>query len=152
MSSRLLLGFVMSALCTIGCGGAPPDVAAQIAAFHEQADAGRLDEIRRLRTRADWDKYMSVRAALLGRTVSSVPMQVFDVDAGDVRVVTVRSNTQFERGSAMETFKFVKGRQDSGVTLSVYDYDVRKRVVCPPVTLSPNRCWIENVAVVTSSR
>lgn len=145
MAPSRLPALVMCALPLAGCGrgAVPGDVLAKIAAFHDDASAGRIAEIRREFTprQSDWDQYMRERGAL-GPIVASTPADVMDV-AGKSRVVTVYSNTEFELGQALETFQF---RMDPvGPRLIGYEYHIGKRLSCPAVRFPSARCSIESV-------
>jgi hypothetical protein len=132
-----------------GCGGAPTDVRQRIAWFHDHANAGRFAEISREETLPQpFDKYMQRRTAL-GRMIRSTEAVVDRVSYQGIQLFTVHQNTEFERGHALETFRF--RRDDHGLRLSSYNYQIGKRAWCPAITMSPTQCETEDAPAPMSA-
>jgi hypothetical protein len=150
MTSRLLPALLLATVVAAGCDGTPAEVCQKIAWFHTRANAHQYAEITREAVWVtDLEKFMQ-RRNTLGRMIGSTEAGVEDV-SGYFRVITVHQNTEFERGYALETFRF--RIDEKGLRLDSYHYQNGKRIRCPVIALSLAQCEIEDAPhVVNASR
>jgi len=118
--ARRPIGLVVIALGLLGlegCGmsSAKPKAEAAIGVFHQQLDAiwTSADEaLRNSTSRDSFDKFMAAVHRKLGRVVKT-ENTTWSIGNYNLRTqVTLVQNTQFERGSGVETFLyFVRGEK-----------------------------------------
>jgi hypothetical protein len=135
MRHALVVTSLIAALALSAGGAASADIRARISAFHDHANGGRFDAIRRdyKPVQTDFDTYMRRRSEL-GRMIRTTEAKT-ETASGHFRVVMVHHNTEFERGHALELFSF--SIDDAGTRLASYSYQVGKKLWCPTITVSP---------------
>ena len=157
--TRVAVGFVMPArfrtalllltLTLTGCGDtAPSDVREKIAAFYQGNDAERIAQIPPEDRPFNIETYMANRTAL-GRMIRTTEADALTM-YGYYTAVMVTHNTEFERGHVLEIFQY--RRDDTGLRLVAYNYQIGKRLWCPLIAMR-SQCSVEDAPVtVTSTR
>ena len=120
-----------------------------MAAFYQGNDAERIAQIPPEDRPFNIETYMAKRTAL-GRMIRTTEADALTMYGQHATGVMVTHNTEFERGHVLEIFQY--RRDDRGLRLVSYNYQIGKRYWCPLIAMR-SQCSVEDVPVtVTSTR